>query len=413
MKKRLLVYAHYFYPDVASTGQLLTELCEGLQDKFDITVICVVPSYGGKVEPKYKVKKFFKEKYKNINLIRVRVPNFNKQNKLSRVKNIIAYFINSVIATFKIGNQDIIFSISQPPILGGLLGAIGKRIKRAKFIYNIQDFNPEQSEAIGYAKNKLIVTVARAIDNFNCKESDNVVVVGRDMKETLQKRFKGKNVPKNVVINNWIDEKLIYPLDKNHPRVLEFKKKYGLGNKFIFMYSGNIGLYYDLENIIKVIGKFKDKDDIVFAFVGEGTMKKTLVEYVEENELQNVKFIPYQKKEDLIYSLNAADVHIVANADGIKGISVPSKVYGVMAVRKTVLGILEEGSEARLLLEEYKCSICCLPKDYSSLQSIILRIIEDKEHFLNIGLDSSYPLSALYSKSKSVDKYRKLISNFV
>jgi glycosyltransferase involved in cell wall biosynthesis len=413
MKKRLLVYAHYFYPDVASTGQLLTELCEGLQDKFDITVICVVPSYGGKVEPKYKVKKFFKEKYKNINLIRVRVPNFNKQNKLSRVKNIIAYFINSVIATFKIGNQDIIFSISQPPILGGLLGAIGKRIKRAKFIYNIQDFNPEQSEAIGYAKNKLIVTVARAIDNFNCKESDNVVVVGRDMKETLQKRFKGKKVPKNVVINNWIDEKLIYPLDKNHPRVLEFKKKYGLGNKFIFMYSGNIGLYYDLENIIKVIGKFKDKDDIVFAFVGEGTMKKTLVEYVEENELQNVKFIPYQKKEDLIYSLNAADVHIVANADGIKGISVPSKVYGVMAVRKTVLGILEEGSEARLLLEEYKCSICCLPKDYSNLQSIILRIIEDKEHFLNIGLDSSYPLSELYSKSKSVDKYRKLISNFV
>ena len=50
MKKKLLVYAHYFYPDVASTGQILTELCEGLQDKFDITVICVVPSYNGKVE---------------------------------------------------------------------------------------------------------------------------------------------------------------------------------------------------------------------------------------------------------------------------------------------------------------------------------------------------------------------------
>lgn len=44
MKKKLLIYAHYFYPDVASTGQILTELSEGMQEEFDITVICVVPS---------------------------------------------------------------------------------------------------------------------------------------------------------------------------------------------------------------------------------------------------------------------------------------------------------------------------------------------------------------------------------
>ena len=37
-KKRLLVYAHYYYPDVASTGQILTELCKGMKDTFDITV---------------------------------------------------------------------------------------------------------------------------------------------------------------------------------------------------------------------------------------------------------------------------------------------------------------------------------------------------------------------------------------
>ena len=56
MKKKLLIYAHYFYPDVASTGQILTELTEGMRDTFDITVICVVPSYSGTVEEKYKTK---------------------------------------------------------------------------------------------------------------------------------------------------------------------------------------------------------------------------------------------------------------------------------------------------------------------------------------------------------------------
>ena len=52
-KKKLLVYAHYYYPDVASTGQILKELCEGLKENFEITVISVVPSYTGKIENKY------------------------------------------------------------------------------------------------------------------------------------------------------------------------------------------------------------------------------------------------------------------------------------------------------------------------------------------------------------------------
>ena len=30
---------------------------------------------------------------------------------------------------------------------------------------------------------------------------------------------------------------------------MEFKKKYGLDGKFMIMYSGNIGLYYDLEKL--------------------------------------------------------------------------------------------------------------------------------------------------------------------
>ena len=38
-KKKLLIYAHYYIPDTASTGQILRELAEGMLDKFDITVM--------------------------------------------------------------------------------------------------------------------------------------------------------------------------------------------------------------------------------------------------------------------------------------------------------------------------------------------------------------------------------------
>src|SRR5712691_3230337 len=41
----ILVINQYFFPDVASTGQLLTELCEDLAESHDVTVVAGRPSY--------------------------------------------------------------------------------------------------------------------------------------------------------------------------------------------------------------------------------------------------------------------------------------------------------------------------------------------------------------------------------
>ena len=58
-KKKLLIYAHYYIPDAASTGQILRELAEGMLDKFDVTVIIVVPIYLGTIEDKYNTQKYY------------------------------------------------------------------------------------------------------------------------------------------------------------------------------------------------------------------------------------------------------------------------------------------------------------------------------------------------------------------
>lgn len=302
-KKRLLIYAHYYIPDTASTGQILRELAEGVLDKFDITVICVVPSYLGTIEDRYKTKKYYQEEINGVKILRIRVPEFSKTNKQSRIKNILGYFFGAMEATFQVGKQDYVLSISQPPILGGLLGVWGKWMKHAKFIYNIQDFNPEQIIAVGYTQNKFITAVMMWLDKFSCKQSNLIITVGRDLVETVEKRFEGIKVPRTVMINNWIDEKEIYPLPEDHPRVVEFKKKYGLDGKFVIMYSGNIGLYYDLEKLIKVLKQFRkgytltgvyekgpktrDGREVIFAFVGAGSVLDQLMLYSKKHHFEN------------------------------------------------------------------------------------------------------------------------------
>lgn len=412
-KKKLLIYAHYYVPDTASTGQILRELAEAMLDKFDITVICVVPSYLGAIEDKYKTQKYYEEDINGVKVLRIRVPEFRKTNKKSRVRNIISYFFGAMRATFKVGKMDYVFSISQPPILGGLLGVWGKWVKHAKYIYNIQDFNPEQMLAIGYTKSKLIIDIMMYFDKFSCKRSDLVITVGRDLVETIEKRFEGKKIPQTVMINNWIDEKEIYPLPMENPKVMEFKKKYGLDNRFVIMYSGNIGLYYDLENLIKIVERFKpgtktaDGREVVFAFVGAGSVLDKLMLYVKEHHMDNVVFIPYQDKIKLIYSLNAGDVHWCVNAKGIKGVSCPSKAYGIMGVGKPILGVLEEGSEVCCLIEDTYGGLCCEPGEYDKIEGNIRWFIENagEDKIAQMGIRSRENLEKNLTRNVSVRKY--------
>lgn len=56
---------------------------------------------------------------------------------------------------------------------------IGKHLKKAKLIYNIQDFNPEQVQAVEFTSNKLILDMMMMLDKHSCKAADKVIVVGK------------------------------------------------------------------------------------------------------------------------------------------------------------------------------------------------------------------------------------------
>ena len=422
-KPHILIYAHYYHPDVASTGQILKELAEGLLEQFRVTVLCVVPSYKGTVDEAYTKQKYYYEELNGVRIIRVRVPPFDKTSRSSRVKNIVAYFFRAMWATLKVPDVDYVYSISQPPVLGGLLGCYGRIFRHARYIYNIQDFNPEQIIATGYSKSKLLLKALSVLDKHSCKRADKVIIVGRDMVETLEKRFtkkngkRSRNMPTYAFINNWIDEKEIYPLPLSHPRVDDFRKANGLSDKYVIMYSGNLGLYYDLENILPKLAKFPkgtktaDGREVVFAFVGDGSIKQQLVQIKKNHHMDNVVFIPYQDKADLIYSLNAADAHWCVSAKGIKGVSVPSKLYGAIATAKPILAVLEEGAEARLIVEETGCGLLSTPCEYDAMLAnlqVLLNIAGSEEEKAMGERGRDYLVKHL-TKDVSIAKYTEEI----
>ncbi|MDO7907207.1 glycosyltransferase family 4 protein [Paenibacillus sp. JX-17] len=408
MKPNIVFVINYFYPDYASTGQILTELCLHLQHDFNITVIAARP--GGYNEQGVRTGKRVEEsRLENIRILHIALPNVNKNSMSSRLRYIAAYFFQAVLLLLRQRKVDFVYTISQPPILGGTIGTIGKWLKRAKHIYNIQDFNPEQAEAVGFSS-PLMIKLARAVDIFNCRMATHIITVGYDMKETLEKRFNYHKVPDNTVIHNWTNEEEIVPLPKTHPRVADFIAAHGLEGKFIVMYSGNLGLYYDLENLVRYTDQFRDFKDMVFVFIGDGAVKKKMQQVVEKLGVDQVRFLPYQPKEDLVYSLNAADVHLVVNQKGIKGVSVPSKIYGVMAAGKPVLGVLEEGSEAYRLIELSGNGMLVEPQQYDQfVKSMKNMYLLDREQLRRMGGRGRTYLEKHLRRETSMEKYRVLL----
>ena len=127
--------------------------------------------------------------------------------------------------------------------------------------------------------------------------------------------------------------------------------------------------------------------------------------------MDNVTFIPYQDKADLIYSLNTGDIHWCVNAKGIKGVSGPSKAYGIMTASKPILGVLESESEVRCLIEDTHGGLCCEPGEYDKDEESICWFIENagNSQLKAMGARDQKNLEKNLTRNVSVRKYAEEI----
>jgi len=302
--KGLIILSQYFYPDIASTGQLLTELAEDLKKyNYNIKVYTGKPSY-------YKsIKKCDKKGiYRGINIYRVSATRFNKNIIIGRLCNFLSYFFPVSFKLLFSKDRYPLLIVSNPPFLS-VLGFLLKKNRNQKYIYLIHDIYPDIAIKIGYLKkNSIIVKIWRKINYQVLKEADEIIVLGEYMAETLKKIYLNLDKDKIKIIHNWADEKIILPIKKEENW---FAKKYNLIDKIVVLYSGNIGLFQDLKTIIRAAERLKNYDDIIFLFIGDGGGLYELKEMVKNCNLTNIKFLPYQLKKYLPFSLTSADISIV------------------------------------------------------------------------------------------------------
>lgn len=408
--KKLLMLANYYAPENASVANLYTELAESLKSDFEITVICEIPCYKGVLAEEWKrAPRFTHEDRNGIKVIRVRVSEFQRGNKIQRVRHVLSYFLNSFFCLFSIPKQDVILAVSQPPVLGGVLGFFAKKITHGKLVYNIQDFNPEQIEITRYSSSNFIVEVLRVIDNFVCRKCDSVVVVSNDMQKTLQARMPSRTVPQNVVISNWVDTNKVFPVERKDNPLIE---KYGLSEEsFLVVYAGNIGYMQNLSTVIYAAEKLQSLFQIQFVFIGDGAEKEKLELLCKRKKLRNVLFFPLESLENVNYVYNLGDIELVSIGKGVTKCSMPSKTWNVLAAGKIVLCQTDTESELASMIHSNRLGTCFAPGDSSACAQAIQEYFQNRNAITESKTRNRSFVKKYYSRESACELYRKLLSD--
>jgi glycosyltransferase involved in cell wall biosynthesis len=158
---------------------------------------------------------------------------------------------------------------------------------------------------------------------------------------------------KITAIPNWADGDALFPVAKADT---VFAARHGLAEPFTLLYSGNMGLYYEFETVLAAAEMLRE-EPFRLVLVGGGGKKAWCEQEIARRGLTNTVVLPYQPFETLNDSLNACDASLVTIAEGIEGISFPSKLYTSLAVGKAIVAVSEPGSELREIVEDGACGV--------------------------------------------------------
>jgi glycosyltransferase involved in cell wall biosynthesis len=201
------------------------------------------------------------------------------------------------------------------------------------------------------------------------------------------------------IIHNWADESVIRPLAKeSNP----FAREHGLVEPFVVLYSGNLGLSHCLEPVIDAAERMQDRN-LVFLFIGDGGKRSKLE--ARARGLRNVRFLPYQPREMLPFSLTCSDVSLVALERGIEGLSMPSKLYAILASGRPVIGFVEPGREVARIVADASCGSTVEPGDAAALVRVLETYMADRERCAREGANGRAWFERHYSRARACREY--------
>jgi lipopolysaccharide/colanic/teichoic acid biosynthesis glycosyltransferase/glycosyltransferase involved in cell wall biosynthesis len=398
-RQRLLVVNRFFHPDTSATSQLLTELVDALDGRgFAVTVLAGRHGYlnSGAVLAARAWRA-------GTEVRRLRHTGFGRFWLPGRALDCASFAASAFLALLTRARPgDLILAKTDPPLIS-VLAWLAARLTGARLVNWCQDLFPETAAALGLPLARGPIGGAlRALRNASLRGAEMNVALCPGMAARLAAQ--GVAPGRLTVIPNWADGLLIRPLA---PQANPLRAAWGLGERFVVGYSGNLGCVHAVDPVVELMTLLKDEPELVFLFIGAGAGYRTLRAATAGRGLGNVVFRPYQDRAQLPQSLTAPDLHLVTLRPELEGLVMPSKLYGALAAGRPVAFIGDpEGDVARLV--QGGAGLVARPDRMPALAAEIRALRRDPARLAQLGAAARRAYEAA-TKEMSLDAWTRCL----
>lgn len=360
---KILVVSQYFWPESFRINDVVRSL-QGLG--CEVTVLTGAPNYPtGDVFPGFSAWNLGRDR-RNLDYELYRVPLAPRRR--GRTINLVFNYLSFVVTAALFGpwllrrkKYDLIFVFGVSPILQAIPAVLIKWLKRSALVIWVQDLWPQSLQVTGYVRNRRILGVVEAVTRWIYQraelllgQSEAFLPVLREMSGKVAVRFHPNP-------GEWADT------------VLTDTPSLTLKPGFNVLFAGNLGTAQALPTILDAAERLRDRRDVRFVLVGDGSRSDWVRDEVRRRELENVVMpgrFPSSAMPAIFHQASALLVSL--NRSEILAQTVPSKVPSYLAAGRPIIASMD-GEGGRVVVAA-GAGKACAAEDSEALVSAVLEL---------------------------------------
>jgi len=221
-----------------------------------------------------------------------------------------------------------------------------------KFYYWVQDFYSLAVDKL--LRKKIPIAGAwvgawyRRLDRRQFQQSSRIIAITEDFAPVLQEEF-GVPSSRIAIAPNWAEIEKFPVL----PKANDWSRRHGLHDQFVFLYTGTIGMKHNPGLLLELAKRHSHDPKVKVVVISEGIGAEWLRKKIAEENIDNLRLLPYQSFAELPSVLASGDVLIGILEKDAGTFSVPSKTLTYLcANRALLLSIPPENLASRIAQRE-------------------------------------------------------------
>ncbi|SPP94168.1 glycosyltransferase family 4 protein [Bradyrhizobium vignae] len=391
---KILVATQHYPPDASTTGVYVGAIAEALAADLDVVVLSGSPNSAREVQGHTT----------NLTVVELRNPSPPKRALVLRAAAVSFFALRMFLSVlWRTRANDLVFCVSTPFTLP-YAAVLAARLRGAASALLVYDLYPEALVAARMvARTSATARILRLLNAHLFRALNAIITIGRDVKPLLT-AYDRVSPDKIHFIANWALLPIGYrEMKPDNP----FRP--GCNAKLVVGLSGNLGFTHDPDTVFQAARLLKDDDRIHFLLSGWGAGWSGLQDRQKAEGLSNVTLIEPVAEHRLAEFLAAADLWIIPYRAGMLGVSVPSRLYNLLAVGRPIIAIAEPGSEAALIVEGEDIGWVVPPERPQDLASAILSAAADPAATARMGRKAAVSAET-YTARRALSSYRKVVS---